>query len=161
MSSSARYGHHGRPDGLSDPRVSNCRINEILGQGLPCRNVAATTAFEAFSAAAERSSYTWTGRMMPCMGQVADLSGRTRLRDALVRLGSLSGSPAAHDARLHQGPAATSRRAADLTAARQVDVRRRPGSPRSPPDPGYTRCEPHPWRAARRWRSAAAGQGLR
>jgi len=30
-------------------------------------------ALEAFSAAAERSSYTWTGRVMPRMGQVADL----------------------------------------------------------------------------------------
>jgi hypothetical protein len=54
-------------------------------------------ALEAFSAAAERPSYTWTRWVMPRMGQIADLPGRTRLKDALVRLGSLSGSPAAHE----------------------------------------------------------------
>ncbi len=44
-------------------------------------------ALEAFSATAERSSYSWTDRVMSRMGQVAALSGRDRLRDALVRLG--------------------------------------------------------------------------
>ena len=44
-------------------------------------------ALEAFSAAAERSSYSWTNRVIARMGRVAALSGRDRLRDALVRLG--------------------------------------------------------------------------
>ncbi len=44
-------------------------------------------ALEAFSAAAERSSYRWTARVMARMGEVAALSGRDRMRDALVRLG--------------------------------------------------------------------------
>ena len=44
-------------------------------------------ALEAFSAAAERSSYSWTARVMSRMGKVAALSGRDRLRDALMRLG--------------------------------------------------------------------------
>lgn len=42
---------------------------------------------ERFSAAAERSSYRWTDRVVSRMGRVASLSGRDRLRDALVRLG--------------------------------------------------------------------------
>lgn len=44
-------------------------------------------ALEQFSAAAERASYSWTTRVMSRMGRVAALSGRDRLRDALVRLG--------------------------------------------------------------------------
>ena len=44
-------------------------------------------ALERFSAAAERSSYSWTNRVMSRMGRVAALSGRDRLRDALARLG--------------------------------------------------------------------------
>ena len=44
-------------------------------------------ALEAFSAAAERSSYRWTDRVVSRMGRVASLSGRDRLRDALTRLG--------------------------------------------------------------------------
>ncbi len=44
-------------------------------------------ALEAFSAAAERSSYSWTARVMSRMGQVSALAGRDRLRDALMRLG--------------------------------------------------------------------------
>ena len=34
-----------------------------------------------------RATYSWTDRVMSRMGQVAALSGRDRLRDALVRLG--------------------------------------------------------------------------
>lgn len=44
-------------------------------------------ALEAFSAAAERSAYRWTDRVVSRMGQVAALSGRDRLRDALNKLG--------------------------------------------------------------------------
>lgn len=44
-------------------------------------------ALEKFSAAAERSSYRWTDRVVSRMGRTASLSGRDRLRDALVRLG--------------------------------------------------------------------------
>ena len=44
-------------------------------------------ALETFSAVAERSSYSWTARVMSRMGKVSALSGRDRLRDALVRLG--------------------------------------------------------------------------
>ena len=44
-------------------------------------------ALEAFSAAAERESYSWTTRMMSRLGKVTALAGRDHLRDALVRLG--------------------------------------------------------------------------
>lgn len=44
-------------------------------------------ALEKFSAAAERSAYRWTDRVVSRMGQVAALSGRDRLREALNRLG--------------------------------------------------------------------------
>lgn len=42
---------------------------------------------EKFSAAAERSSYRWTDRVVSRIGKIASLSGRDKLRDALVRLG--------------------------------------------------------------------------
>ena len=42
---------------------------------------------ETFSAAAERSAYRWTDRVVSRMGNITSLSGRDKLRDALVRLG--------------------------------------------------------------------------
>jgi nitroreductase len=49
--------------------------------------VAYDRALETFSAAAERSSYSWTNRVMSRMGQIAAMAGRDSLKGSLRRLG--------------------------------------------------------------------------
>ena len=83
------YADEGVP-AMVKPRLPQSVVlhSERYGSAAESGGVAAyDRALEAFSAAAERSSYSWTNRVMSRMGQVAALSGRDRLRDALVRLG--------------------------------------------------------------------------
>jgi len=83
------YADEGVP-AMVKPRLPQSVVlhQERYGSAAESGGVAAyNRALEAFSATAERSSYSWTDRVMSRMGQVAALSGRDRLRDALVRLG--------------------------------------------------------------------------
>lgn len=75
---------------LVKPRLPQSVVlhRERYASGGEAAGVAAyDRALSAFSAAAERTAYTWTDRVMSRLGKVAALSGRDRLVDALVRLG--------------------------------------------------------------------------
>ncbi len=83
------YAGDGVP-AMVKPRLSQSVVlhRERYGSAGEAGSVAAyDRALETFSAAAERSSYNWTDRVMSRMGKVTALAGRDRLRDALVRLG--------------------------------------------------------------------------
>ena len=83
------YAGEGVP-ALVKPRLPQSVVlhRERYASGGEAAGVAAyDRALSAFSAAAERTAYTWTDRVMSRLGKVAALSGRDRLVEALVRLG--------------------------------------------------------------------------
>ena len=84
------YGDETAGKALVKPRLSQPAVlhrERYDTSAEPAANAMYDRALQQFSQATERSSYTWTQRVISRVGKLSALAGRDRIREAMGRLG--------------------------------------------------------------------------